>query len=78
MAWQSDPLETNDLSDSDYRLTDQGAFPIVQSIRSALYFDSVRGFGEWRILISPRAQKMLRKARRADKRIFEIMIKKIK
>lgn len=51
---------------------------MVQPMKAALYLDSVKGFGQWRILISSRADKMLRKARRADKRTFEIMIRKIK
>jgi len=75
---ESDALETKPEDLSDDGLTEQGAYPIVQPIKAALYFDSVNGFGEWRILISSRADKMLRKARRADKRVFEIMIKKIK
>lgn len=59
-------------------LTERGAYPMVQPMKAALYLDSVKGFGQWRILISSRADKMLRKARRADKRTFEIMIRKIK
>jgi hypothetical protein len=76
MPWQSDPLETVDLSEEP--LTEQGAYPMVQPIRAALYFDNVKGFGEWRILISSRADKMLRKERKANKKTFRIMIKKIK
>jgi len=45
---------------------------------SALYFDSVEGFGEWRILVSTRADRDLREARRKDSHFFKIVVKKIK
>lgn len=45
---------------------------------SALYFDSAEGFGEWRILISTRADRDLRDARRRDYAFFKIIVKKIK
>jgi hypothetical protein len=45
---------------------------------SALYFESAEGFGEWRILISTRADRDLRDARRRDKKFFTIIVKKIK
>lgn len=54
------------------------AYPIVQPMKAALYFDSVDGFGEWRILISTRADKNLREARKKTPEIFRIIIKKIK
>ena len=44
----------------------------------ALYFDSADGFGEWRILISTRADRDLREARRKDAKFFKIVVKKIK
>jgi hypothetical protein len=72
----SDELETAELSVDG--LTGHGAYAMVQPMNAALYFDTVKGFGEWRILISSRADKMLRKVRRSDKKIFEIMIKKIR
>ena len=58
--------------------TSQGAFPLVQPVKAALYFDSAKGFGEWRILISTRADQDLRQARRRDARLFRIFVKKIK
>jgi hypothetical protein len=76
MARKSNELETVELSLDG--LTELGAYPMVRPMKAALYFDSVKGFGEWRILISSRADGMLRKARRSDKKIFEIMIKKIR
>ncbi|KAF4623894.1 hypothetical protein D9613_001576 [Agrocybe pediades] len=54
------------------------AFPMVQPMKAALYFDSVDGFGEWRILISTRADRDLRDARRKNTKLFKIIIKKIK
>ncbi|CAL1697343.1 unnamed protein product [Somion occarium] len=54
------------------------AYPMVQPMKAALYFDSVDGFGEWRILISTRADRNLREAKRSDQNLFRIIIKKIK
>ncbi|KAH6917673.1 hypothetical protein BKA70DRAFT_1178689 [Coprinopsis sp. MPI-PUGE-AT-0042] len=54
------------------------AFPMVQPMRAALYFDSAEGLGEWRILISTRADRDLRDWRRRDAEFFKIIIKKIK
>ena len=54
------------------------AFPMVQPMRDALYFDDIEGFGEWSILLSTRAQKDMREVRRADGAIFRIVMKKIK
>ena len=50
---------------------------IVQPIKAVLYFEDVEGFGEWRILLSTRAQKYLRDARRGNGVIFNIVVKKI-
>jgi len=47
-------------------------------ILRALYFDSAEGFGEWRILISTRADRDLREARRKEPKHFKIIVKKIK
>ncbi|KAG1777307.1 hypothetical protein EV702DRAFT_1102293 [Suillus placidus] len=51
---------------------------MVQPMKAALYFDNADGFGEWRILISTEAYKNLREFRRADEKIFKIIVKKIK
>jgi len=51
------------------------AYPIVQPMKAALYFDSAVGFGEWRILLST---QNLREARRTDAKLFKIIVKKIK
>ncbi|KAG2132368.1 hypothetical protein DEU56DRAFT_981701 [Suillus clintonianus] len=58
--------------------TEPSAYPMVQPMKAALYFDDADGFGEWRILISTEAYKHLREHRRADKKIFKIIYKKIK
>lgn len=54
------------------------AFPMIQPMKAALYFDDVEGFGEWSILLSTRAQKDLRDYKRADGAMFRIIMKKIK
>jgi len=51
---------------------------MVQPMKAALYFDNADGFGEWRILISTEAGKNLREYRRADRKIFKIIVEKIK
>ncbi|KAJ2926889.1 hypothetical protein H1R20_g10213, partial [Candolleomyces eurysporus] len=53
------------------------AYPYVQSMKAALYFESASVFGDWRILISARANRDLREARRSDAKFFQIVIKKI-
>ncbi|GLB36677.1 putative uvrD-like helicase C-terminal domain [Lyophyllum shimeji] len=54
------------------------AYPAVQPMKSALHFNSAEGFGEWRVLISTRADGDLREARRKDRKTFAIIVKKIK
>lgn len=54
------------------------AYPMVQPMKAALYFDSADGFGDWRILISQRADSDLRQARKKSVALFGIVIKKIK
>ena len=54
------------------------AFPMVQPMKAALYFDDIEGFGEWSILLSTRAQKDLREVKRADGTVFRIVMRKIK
>jgi len=51
---------------------------IIQPIKAALYFENVEGFGEWRILLSTKAQKYLREVRRGNGAMFGIVVKKIK
>ena len=54
------------------------AFPMIQPMKGSLYLDDIEGFGEWGILLSPRAQKDLRDVRRSDGAMFRIVMKKIK
>ncbi|KAJ2926878.1 hypothetical protein H1R20_g10207, partial [Candolleomyces eurysporus] len=56
---------------------DSEAYPCVQPMSEALYFESASGFGDWRILISSRADGDLREARRGDAKFFKIVIRKI-
>ncbi|THG96062.1 hypothetical protein EW026_g5704 [Hermanssonia centrifuga] len=54
------------------------AFPFIQPMKAALYFESVEGFGEWRILISTRADRNIREAKKKDSKLFRIIMKKIR
>ncbi|TFY57544.1 hypothetical protein EVJ58_g6956 [Rhodofomes roseus] len=54
------------------------AYPMVQPMKAALYFDNADGFGEWRILISTRADADLRQLRKKNPALFEITLNKIK
>ena len=56
----------------------QGAFPVVQPRRAALYFANAEGFGPWRIQMSGRADRDLRQWRNRDAEIFDIVITKVK
>jgi hypothetical protein len=53
-------------------------YPQVQPLRAALYFDSAKGFGQWRILISSRAVRNLRETKKKDTNLFRITLKKLK
>ncbi|KAI0791850.1 hypothetical protein C8Q75DRAFT_57350 [Abortiporus biennis] len=54
------------------------AYPFVQPKKAALYFETAEGFGDWRILISTRADRALRETRKKDPNLFKIIVKKIK
>jgi len=54
------------------------AFPMIQPIMAALYFDDVEGFGQWSILLSTQAQKYLRDVKCTNGAMFQIVMKKIK
>ncbi|KAI6165391.1 hypothetical protein EDD17DRAFT_226022 [Pisolithus thermaeus] len=58
--------------------TRPSAYPTVQPMKAALYFENADGFGEWRILIGTNATKKLREFRRNDAKKFKIVVKKIK
>ena len=53
-------------------------YPQVQPLRAALYFDSAKGFGQWRIWISSRAIRNLRETKKKDTNLFRITLKKLK
>lgn len=71
-------MNLDDRNEEDPLAETPSAFPMVQPMKAALYFDSADGFGEWRILISTRADRNLREARNKDPTSFKIYYKKIK
>ncbi|KAH8984683.1 hypothetical protein EDB92DRAFT_2117026 [Lactarius akahatsu] len=75
-----DNVALADRSDQDIEILEEApaAYPQVQPMKAALYFDSVQGFGQWRILISGRADRNLREMRKKDTNLFHITLKKIK
>ncbi|KAK0207928.1 hypothetical protein DFS33DRAFT_393620 [Desarmillaria ectypa] len=54
------------------------AYPIVQPMKSALYFDTAEGFGEWTVIISTNADNFLRSAHKKDLSTFNVTVKKMK
>jgi len=54
------------------------AYPNVQPMKAALYFENADGFGEWRIIIGTDATKKLRELANGDKKKCAIVVKKIK
>ena len=70
-------LRTNNMPPDRYSSKDP-AFPMVQPMKVSLYFDGIKGFGEWQILLSTRAQKYLRDVKRANAAMFQTVMKKIK
>ncbi|SJL03091.1 uncharacterized protein ARMOST_06437 [Armillaria ostoyae] len=54
------------------------AYPTVQPMKSALYFDTAEGFGDWTVVISTNTDNFLRSAHRKDPSTFNIAVKKIK
>lgn len=54
------------------------AFSMIQPMNATLYFNNIKGFGEWSILLSARAQNDLRYFKRNDDAMFRIVMKKIK
>ncbi|KAF9067282.1 hypothetical protein BDP27DRAFT_1328979 [Rhodocollybia butyracea] len=80
----SEPLThekpTSELNSETTTLTEDVsvAYPRIQPMKSALHFDSIAGFGEWRIFISANADNELRSRRKKDRTSFDIIVKKIK
>jgi hypothetical protein len=54
------------------------AYPIVQPMKSALYFDTAEGFGQWTVAVSSDADNFLRSTHKKDITTFNITVKKIK
>jgi hypothetical protein len=54
------------------------AFPLVLPMKAALLFDNAEGFGEWRLLMSTRATRDLRHARKTNKATFKIIVNKMR
>jgi hypothetical protein len=54
------------------------AFPMVQPMKAALYFEDIEGFGEWSILLSTRVQRGLQGIKDSDTAMFKIVVEKIK
>ena len=54
------------------------AYPKVQPMKAALYFENAEGFGDWRIIIGTDATKKLRELANGDKKKCAIVVKKIK
>ncbi|OCH84449.1 hypothetical protein OBBRIDRAFT_891791 [Obba rivulosa] len=55
-----------------------GAYPLVQPMKAALHFENADGFGEWHLLMSTRAQRDLRAINRRDRKLCEIVVRKLK
>ena len=53
------------------------AFPIIQPMEAALYFESAKGLGDWMILVASDAIKDLRETHRRNRNLFKIILKKI-
>ena len=58
--------------------TRSSAYPRVQPMKAALYFENADGFGDWRIIIGTDATKKLRELANGDKKRCAIVLKKIK
>lgn len=71
------PIDTHNLDTSVPAVPTTENNPVVP-VKSALYFDSPEGFGEWRILVSQAAHKNLRDFHRRSKKSFNIITKKIR
>lgn len=67
-----------ELSSSSDALQTPAAYPAVQPLKAALYFDSAAGFGPWGIWIGQRACKNLRAMRKKDPKTFTLIQEKLK
>ncbi|KAK0245294.1 hypothetical protein EDD85DRAFT_13428 [Armillaria nabsnona] len=69
---------TNDGKHASGSAVEPFAYPIVQPMMSALYFDTAEGFGEWTVVISTNADKLLRRAHKKNLTAFNAIVEKIK
>lgn len=74
----SNPAQTEETESSSTSNEVPPAFPAVQPMKSALYFDSPEEFGSWSILISNNANTKLRSFCKREPKIFGIILKKIR
>ncbi|KAG2023676.1 hypothetical protein CC2G_001306 [Coprinopsis cinerea AmutBmut pab1-1] len=54
------------------------AISFAQPLKAALYFDSAFGFGQWEIMLSSRGISDLKAAYKRNRKLFNIVMKKIK
>ncbi|KAJ7171710.1 hypothetical protein C8R43DRAFT_22864 [Mycena crocata] len=73
-------MEASPTASQNATATDSDAlYPAGQLMKfTSLYCNSAKGFGEWTINISPRGERDLRDHSRRDRKIFGIILKKIK
>ncbi|KAF5345183.1 hypothetical protein D9758_009704 [Tetrapyrgos nigripes] len=71
-------LQEEAVAESDLLDETPSAYPKVQPMKSALYFDSVDGFGDWIIFVNQNAHNELRIKHKKDKDTFDIVVKKIR
>lgn len=57
---------------------EQSAYPKVQPMKAALYFENADGFGDWRIIIGADAIRTLRELADGDRTKCVVVVKKIK
>ncbi|TFK51882.1 hypothetical protein OE88DRAFT_1699141 [Heliocybe sulcata] len=76
-SYASEAGNTDDVANTSEEAPAPSAYPIVQPMKAALYFESAEGLGDWHIFISTRADRDLREARRKDLKTFKIIVKKI-
>ncbi|KAJ3515657.1 hypothetical protein NLJ89_g1627 [Agrocybe chaxingu] len=74
----TNPTSGTNMTSDDHILEPVSAFPSVQPLKSAMYFENAEGFGNWKLLISSRADSDLRACSRKDRASFKIVVRKLK
>ncbi|KAJ7725516.1 hypothetical protein DFH07DRAFT_853912 [Mycena maculata] len=73
------PKHPETVSQQPAPVDSEGPYTGTQLMKfTQLYCDSATGFGEWAINISPRGERDLRDHSRRDRKIFKIILKKIR